>query len=259
MTAPAAWALHTDLPLEEANARLAHVDALGMVETEGKTTIYFADRGDGVALPGRWERVPARDWNATWKAGIEAVTVGAITIVPPWLPAPADAEIVLTIEPAQAFGTGHHETTTGCLGALQEVGVSGRSVLDVGTGTGVLALAAARLGASRVVATDTDPVAVATAIHNATANAVDLDVRPGSVDAASGEQFDVVVANLDTGTLVSLANDLAGAVSGGGCLIASGVSIRRQHEAVAALAGAGVAVVTRRGREWVLLLGRRPP
>jgi ribosomal protein L11 methyltransferase len=251
------WALHTDLPLDEVNVRLASVDVLGMVETEGRTTVYVAERDDSLPLTGRWEAVPDRDWNAAWKEGLQPVTVGAVTIVPPWLDAPAGSAVVLVIEPAQAFGTGHHETTTMCLATLQEVDVAGRSVFDVGTGTGVLALAAAKLGASRALACDIDPAAVATAEENALLNGVDVEVRVGSVGVAAGERFDIVVANLDTATLVSLAGSLVGALAEGGTLIASGVSLQRAAEAVTAFRRAGLDVQQRAGDEWVVLLGRR--
>ena len=248
------WALHTDLDLEELNARLAFVDPLGIVESDGRATAYFDRRRDDLAVDGTWVEVADQDWNETWKRGIAPVTVGAVTIVPPWLAAPPDSRIVLVIEPAQAFGTGHHETTTGCLGALQELDLRGRSVLDVGTGTGVLAIAAARLGAARVVASDIDPLAVAAAGANAAANGATIEVVHTSVPPG---RFDVVVANLDTPTITAHASALAGALAPGGSFVGSGVSIERQDEAVAALSGAGLALLGRPGREWVVLLGRR--
>ena len=252
------FAFRTAVSMDEANVRLAHVDSiLGMSEEDGRTTVYLPHRVDDLGLDGEWEELADRDWNESWKRGIEPVTVGRVTVIAPWLASPPDADVVLVIEPAQAFGTGHHETTTGCLGALQELELAGRSVLDLGTGTGVLALAAARLGAGRVVGVDTDPIAVATAAENARRNGVALDVRLGSVEAVAGEAFDVVVANLDTNTLHMVAGGLVAAIAPGGTLIASGVGLERSDEAVGLLAGAGLAAVARPGREWVVLLGRR--
>lgn len=252
------WALHTDLSLDEVNLHLAALEAaglLGIAEQDGRATVHLTGRPADLPLNGRWVPVEPRDWNAAWKAGIAPVTVGAVTIVPPWLPAPAGAPVVLVVEPAQAFGTGHHETTTGCLAALQELALHRARVLDVGTGTGVLALAAARLGATAVVAVDTDPLAVATARGNAAANGVTLDVRLGSADAADGT-FDVVLANLDTATLVGVAADLAARLAPRGTLVASGVGRERAADGRAALEALGLAVVVRPGREWVVLLGR---
>lgn len=257
MSPPAAWALHTALDLERLSVHLPALEAaglLGVVEEGGRATAYLAARADDLAVEGTWEPIADRDWHEGWKAGIAPVTVGAVTIVPPWLPAPDTAAIVLEIEVGQAFGTGHHETTTGCLAALQELDLAGRSVLDVGTGSGVLAIAAARLGAGRVVGVDTDPLAVAAAAENATRNNVDLELAPGSVDAVDG-RFDVVVANLDTTTLSALAVALVARMARPGTLVASGVSVPRSTEAVQALAAAGLAVRARPGREWVVLVG----
>ena len=253
------WALVTDLDLEAANARLAGVDVLGMVEADGRTTVYLSRRRDDLGVEGQWQQIEPRDWNEEWKRGIEPVTVGAFTIVPPWLDPPPGSQIVLEIEPAQAFGTGHHETTTGCLGALQELDLRDRSVLDVGTGTGVLAIAAARLGATPVVASDIDPLAVEAAVVNAERNGASIDVVLGSVDATvtGGRVFDVVVANLDTTTLGRVAPDLAAALALGGTFIGSGVGIEREEQAVTSLAAAGLAVTARPGGEWLVLIGRR--
>lgn len=253
--APAAWALHTDLDLEAVSVHLPVLEAaglLGVVEAAGVATVYLPDRVPDLPVAGRWEAVPEQDWHARWKADIAPVTVGAITIVPPWLPAPPGA---IVLEPGQAFGTGHHETTTGCLAALQELDLGGAAVLDVGTGSGVLAIAALRLGAARAVGVDTDPVAVAAAQENAARNRVAVTLRTGTVDAVDG-RFDVVVANLDTATLTALAGGLVGALAPGGALVASGVSVERTAEAEAALAAAGLPVLARPGREWTVLTGR---
>jgi ribosomal protein L11 methyltransferase len=259
------WVLHTDVSTDEVNLHLAALEAaglLGIAEESGQARIYLPRRCADLPLAGWWEQVADLDWNEAWKAGIEPVTVGVVRIVPPWLAGDADGAAVtlvieLVIEPAQAFGTGHHETTTSCLAALQRLDLSGRRVLDVGTGTGVLALAAARLGAGEVVAVDTDPVAVTTALGNADRNGLQLDVRPGSIEVAGAQPFDVVVANLDTDTLVSLAAALAARLRNDAVLIAAGVSRPRQGEAVSALQAAGLAVSAHPGREWTLLMGRR--
>ena len=255
---PPVWALHTEVDTDTVNlhlARLETVGLLGISEVDGRATVYLSRRDDSLPLPGRWEALPERDWNAEWRRSIAPVTVGAITVVPPWLATGAPEELV--VEPAQAFGTGHHETTTGCLAALQELDLRGCAVLDVGSGTGVLAIAAARLGAQRVVAVDVDPLAVAATADNAARNGVAVTVREGSLDAAGDGPYDVVVANLDTATLTRLADALAAVTGPGGALVASGVSNPRRAEAETALRRAGFAITGREGAEWTLLTGRR--
>lgn len=254
---PAAWALRTALSLDEVNLRLADLrrgGLLGVVEERGVVTVYLVRRVDGPGLDGAWEPVAHRDWTAEWRKGLEPVTVGDVTVAPPWrrddVPATGHG---LVIEPGQAFGTGHHETTAACLGALQELDVRAKRVLDVGTGSGVLALAAALLGAAEVVAVDVDPVAVATARANARLNGLSVDVRHGSLPAAGNRPFDVVTANLDTVTLTGLADGLAATLADGGTLVASGIGAGCQDPVAAALADVGLLVTPRPGREWVLL------
>lgn len=266
--APSAWALHTDASLEEVNRLLPTLEAagvLGLVEENGMTTVYLPTPVDDLPLEGRWEAVADVDWSAAWKAGLDPVTVGAVTVAPPWAARPGD----LVVDPGQAFGTGHHETTTACLEALQRLGAPGASVeglasgasrldcsvLDVGTGSGVLAIAAARLGAPAVVAVDTDPASVAASRRNAEANGVAVDVRQGSVDVVGG-RFELVLANLDTSTVTRLAAELVDRVAPGGALVVSGVSNEREEEATAALRAAGAAPTTHRGREWTTLVAR---
>ncbi|MGI9015985.1 MAG: 50S ribosomal protein L11 methyltransferase, partial [Euzebya sp.] len=122
---------------------LAGIDCLGLSEDDGIATAWFALRPDhDLPLPGRWEEVDDHDWSQRWKQGLQPVTVGRITVTLPWL-APAgpqthpDGSITLVIEPGLAFGTGHHETTNGCLAALQRQPPAGCEVTDIGPGPGV--------------------------------------------------------------------------------------------------------------------------
>ncbi len=254
------WRFVTAVDLEAASVHLPALEAAGlsgMTEEHGTTTLWFPDRVADLPLDGAWEPVPDVDWNAAWKAGITPVTVGRITIVPPWLPAPDDAELVIVIDPGMAFGTGHHETTTACLAALQEVPLAGRRVLDVGTGTGILAMAAALLGADDVQAVDVDPDAVAIARDNAAAHGGGVAVHEGSVEAAAAGHYDVVVANLDARTLPAMAPALAARLASGGTLIASGIGNDFAETIAAALQDRGLGAEVRPGREWALLVARR--
>ena len=258
--AAAAWALRTNATLDEVNVHLAMLSEaglLGISEEQGRATIYLSRHVPDLGLEGQWERVEDRDWNAAWKAGFDPVVVGDVAVVAPWHDAVPQAGVTLVIEPAQAFGTGHHETTTSCLAALQALDLAGASVFDVGTGTGVLALAAKALGAGRVLAVDVDPLAVEAAAENARLNAIAIEVAEGSASSAAGAQFDVVIANIDTATLGSLAAELVAAIRPGGRFVGSGVSNERIDEAVAALGAAGLAVDAAPGVAWALLTGRR--
>jgi ribosomal protein L11 methyltransferase len=273
--APGVWGLHTAAPLEEIDLHLARLTARGVSgaaavtvsEDAAGATVWLpvgaaptdgspSDDGDLAThldrvLEGTWERVAVDGWDERWRATIQPVRVGPFVVTPPWKATGGAQEIV--IEPAQAFGTGHHETTTGCLQALAAAQLRGRSVLDVGTGTGILAIAAARLGAAQVVACDTDPVAARTAQANAVANGAEVDVLAGSLDAVPAGAFDVVVANLDTATVVALARPLVDRCTE--LLVVSGVSNERRGEALEALRAAGMTVEAVPGREWTVVTG----
>lgn len=149
-----------------------------------------------------------QDWSNAWKAHIKSVQVGRLWVGPPWEAqnAPAD-KVRLVIEPKMAFGTGDHPTTSLCLGAVDDYMSThpGASVLDVGTGTGVLAIAAKKLGAGRVVGTDNDPVSVELARENAVDNGTPGVELSGKELTAVEGTFDLVVANILANTLIELA------------------------------------------------------
>ena len=154
--------------------------------------------------------VPEEDWSVAWRAHIRPTRVGRLWVGPPWEAPPRDA-VSLYIEPKMAFGTGDHPTTALCLEAVDAYLAAhpGCSVLDVGTGTGVLALAARKLGAGRVVGVDTDSVSVALAQENAEANGVDgVQLSSATLEEVPG-RFDLVLANILANTLVELAPALA--------------------------------------------------
>jgi ribosomal protein L11 methyltransferase len=253
----ATWVLHVAADLDEVNRRWAALTAAGMLgaaEVDGRTDVYFPTHVAGLALPGEWEEIPDQDWHARWREGLTPVRAGRWTITPSWHATGADTELV--VDPGQAFGTGHHETTVACLRALDNTTLAARRVLDLGTGTAVLAIACARRGA-RVVAVDVDPLAADAARDNAERNDVAVDVRLGGIETVDGERFDVVVANLDSATLILLAHRLATVLTADGELIASGVGNPRAGAVAEALRGAGLRVSVRTGDEWALLRAAR--
>ena len=152
------------------------------------------------------EEAPETDWSTAWRARIRSTRVGRLWVGPPWETAPAGT-VSVTIEPKMAFGTGDHPTTALCLAAVEAFcgAHPGASVLDVGTGTGVLALMARKLGAIRVVGVDNDPMSVTLAQENAALNGTGgVELSGASLDAVDG-QFDLVLANILANTLVELA------------------------------------------------------
>jgi ribosomal protein L11 methyltransferase len=215
--------------------------------------------------------VHEEDWASAWKEHFPVMRLGRrIVIKPTWRDyQPAPDDVIIALDPGMAFGTGLHPTTRLCLVGLEQWAdeglVEGASTLDVGSGSGILAVGAALLGARSVRALDTDPIAVASTHENAARNGVAIRASQGSVPLEEGP-FDLVLANLVAGILVALAADLAtcvrpgdGTAGSGGRLLASGVFSDREPEVRRAFLAAGLRVV-RRGQEtdWVSLDLERP-
>lgn len=240
-------------------ARLWVAGAHGVQELPDGLVAWFDDRTDAVPPGGSWADEPDRDWLAGWREGLGAVVVGGIHVVPSWTThEPAPDAVVLRLDPGVAFGTGHHATTALCLAALQRHLAPTHRVVDVGTGTGILAIAAALLGAREVVAVDVDVQAVDACRVNAAANGCDVDVRLGGPDAVRAPG-DLVLANLLTPTLHALADELAALTAPGGVLVASGVASERADGVAARLAAAGLEPVDRADRDgWAALELRHP-
>jgi len=221
--------------------------------------------GDGIVRPLRARTVDDASWADAWKRHFRVLRVGRrLVIRPSWRryrPRPGD--VVIELDPGMAFGTGQHATTRLCLEALEERIVPNSTVLDVGCGSGILAIAAALLGAARVDAIDIDPAAVRATSENAARNGVDGLVRTaqGSLGEAwpfqepAHGRYDLVLANLSARLVQELARLLLDALRPGGAAIVSGV-IEEQEEACRnALAAAGGRVLdVRREDGWVLLV-----
>ena len=212
--AGATWVARYALPPEAAEALIAELDSLGTLgleerEADGELLLlaYFraGDADDArlaaaaLAAPrARWlgcEAVPDTDWEQAWRAGLAPRCVAGLWVRPSWCDPAGAPEIV--IDPKQAFGSGEHATTRLALRLLLDALRPGDSLLDVGCGSGILALGALRCGAAAAVGFDLDPVACENAAENRRRNALPLDLFCGTLDAvASGTRFDVVVANL---------------------------------------------------------------
>ena len=189
-------------------------DALGHLQAFGLGPI-----GELVA-----REIKEEDWLESWKAQFTPLRIGRFLVRPTWSDARADAGLIeIVLDPGMAFGTGLHPTTQQCLVALSTLPLEGRAVLDVGTGSGILAIAAAKRGASPVVAVDTDAISVEAARENTARNGAVIPVGEGSAADVPG-RFDVVIANIVSPVLQKIAPDLVARLAPKGILIVTGIS-----------------------------------
>lgn len=213
-----------------------------------------------------YRTLDAEDWAEAWKAHYQPVRIGRrLLIRPQWIaiePAPGDIEI--TLDPGMAFGTGTHPTTQLCLEALERLMQPAHDVLDLGSGSGILAIAAAKLGARKVLALDIDPIAVEATTANARANGVGAKViaEQGSLASVLGSarRFDLAVVNILARVILQLAEQrLSEIVRPGGLVICSGIIDTQLDEVEAALRRSGLLPCARRQQgDWVLVEAKRP-
>ena len=192
--------------------------------------------------------VPDEDWAARSQAALTPIVIGALTVAPPWtvtdvLRASAPGPVIL-IQPSMGFGTGHHASTRLCLRLLQEMPLARKAVIDIGTGSGVLAIAASILGAATVAGVDVDPDALVNARENLELNApaARVDFREHDVSAGGGAfsgSFDLVLANLTGALLCRSGHAFTALARPGATLIASGFQTHEFDEVTAALDAAG--------------------
>lgn len=206
----------------------------------------------------RLERLEETDWSTKWRQDFKPIAFGRLYVVPTWLEAPDEAELVLRLDPGMAFGTGTHETTALCLERIVERGRV-RRMLDVGTGSGILALGALLAGAESAVGTDNDPEALVVARENAELNELEDKLVLSSRDPDQLGGFDLVVANILRDPLIELAPKIAAAVLPGGHLLLSGLLVHQLDDVARAylqLGGFADRRDTHRG-EWGLIELRR--
>ncbi|HXG91258.1 MAG TPA: 50S ribosomal protein L11 methyltransferase [Blastocatellia bacterium] len=206
--------------------------------------------------------IAEQDWMQKWKEGFEPIEIGSrLIIAPSWkLPEEPQGRAVVQIDPGMAFGTGTHETTRLCLEAIEKY-FRGGSMLDVGTGTGILAIAAARLApGSRTTAIDIDPQAVEVARENVAINNVadSIEVCEGQPREFAGRAFDCVVANLTAEVILDLMNDLTASLEPSGLMIISGILNMLASDVERAAIEAGLTIIEQRtAGEWTMIVARK--
>lgn len=225
--------------------------------------LYYLGRLYPVSEP-RYRQIVDEDWSTTWRKNYKPFQIGRrIWIQPSWLEAENidGDDLVITLDPGMAFGTGLHPSTRMCIEAMEELVQPGYSILDIGTGSGILAIAAVGFGARKVLALDKDRIAVRTARENVRINLVSeyIELLQGSLDSLGPSKWDIVVVNILAPVIIGLIQEgLLSYLSTKGRVIMSGI-IDEQVESVQNALGDAGGEVTRKitTRDWVALVAKQ--
>ncbi|MBN3525889.1 50S ribosomal protein L11 methyltransferase [Paenibacillus apiarius] len=251
---------------------------LRSIEAEVKARIeelrtYDIDPGEAAMS---WRTVHEDDWANAWKKYFKPIRVtDRLTIKPTWESySPTEGERIIELDPGMAFGTGTHPTTSLCLRTLESVIQGGEDVIDVGTGSGILAIGACKLGAKHVLAIDLDPVAVSSAYENSRLNGLEseITVREGDllhVIKTNGQEegtgfgvtlpVQIVVANILAEIILLFIDDALAALQPGGIYIASGIYKNKEEAVEEALKAGGFTIEAKhREADWVAIVARKP-
>ncbi len=266
--------------LEQQVAEIAHVDLIepellakprdvviihiylepGAQPAETLGAIQARMEAAGIPYTVRTAGVAQEDWQNGWRKYYHPMEIGRrLAVVPSWQAYDTD-RVKLLLDPGLAFGTGGHETTSLCLEALDELTAGGERVLDIGTGSGILAIAALKLGAACAEGVDIDPVAVRTACENAALNGVagQFTGLVGDLSDKASGTYQIITANIVANAIISLAPAVPGLLAEGGHFIASGIIDTRAQEVAEALAKAGLTIAQRKDkRGWVCFVCTR--
>lgn len=222
-------------------------------------------RNLGLGFTIGYQTLDEQDWAESWKAFFHPQPITARLVVKPtWREYdPASGQQVIEIDPGMAFGTGTHPTTAMCVQLLENHLQAGDAVLDVGTGSGILLIAAAKLGAGRLNGVDSDPIAVSIARENLDLNAIPkegAELRCGHLLDTVAERFDVVVANILADVIIDLLDQVPAVLAPGGRFICSGIIQGRREEVLHKMAACGFHLIESLERdEWVALAGQYNP
>jgi len=260
--------------IEQQVAEIAHVDLIEqelldkprdrviihMYLEPGASPVAARMEAAGIPYTVETEGVEQEDWQNGWRKYYHPMEIGSrLAVVPSWQQYDTD-RVKLILDPGLAFGTGGHETTSLCLEALDEQVRGGERVLDIGTGSGILAIAALKLGAASAEGVDIDPVAVRTAGENAALNGVQdkLTVLVGDLSDKASGTYDIITANIVANAILSLAPAVPGLMAEGATFIASGIIDSRKDEVIAGLEKAGLSVVeVKEKRGWECIVCKK--
>lgn len=245
---------YTDIP-EAVNTEVVTVKAYLPVDAELDDKLrIFKERVDALAGhdidKGSGDisccEIQDEDWTTSWKEFFHPTKVGDIIVIKPsWEEYNASPDdIVIELDPGMAFGTGTHHTTSMCVRLLEEIITGGMEVFDVGTGSGILAITSAKLGAGKVTAVDFDPVAVRTAKENAAINGVSGCISVAQGDLLNGVlgKADVIIANIVADIIIRLLDDIEGKLKEDGTMLASGIIAERVADVTEAVIAHGLIV-----------------
>jgi len=257
--------------------KMTEMGSTGFLEKEGKILAYFEEKADIAVICDKlsgfgdvlrssgldpvfsfeYSLLPEKDWNENWKKSFSPIDIGEdLTIIPSWLKKDT-SRIPVIIDPGMVFGTGYHETSQTCLVIIEKIakGEQKESCLDIGTGSGILAIGAAKLGFRHVTAVDIDPMAIDAAERNVEENSLsNVVIKEGDVTAVDGS-FDLIVANLLSGILVDIAHEIVSRLNPGGKAILSGMLIDQEGDVIKAFKKAGLLLSeTVVSGKWVTLV-----
>jgi ribosomal protein L11 methyltransferase len=247
---------------------LLHAYVFGPLAEEERAEIlaslHEAGLSEAIRGEAEWGTVRDEDWAEKYKEFYDIEKIGRIVIRPLWRDYEANpGDVVVDLDPGMAFGTGQHPTTRMCIQALQDRMHAGDYVLDLGSGSGILAIAAIALGASRCIATDTEDQAVQMTGENVGHNGMSdrIETRPGSIEAVGSDgPFDCVMANINATWISTLANDIAAQLKPGGWVAAAGIIEERAGLARDALEAASLRIdETMEIGEWRTFIASKQP
>ena len=260
--------------------RLVGLDTTGFLEKGEKILAYFEEKSDMAFISKELSRfsvvlkssgldpvfsfeyslLPEKDWNENWKKNFSPINIGEnLTIIPSWLKQDTD-RIPIVIDPGMVFGTGYHETSQTCLILIEKFSKANKkeSCLDIGTGSGILAIGAAKLGFRKVTALDIDPMAIDASVRNVQENGLsNVVVREGDIRSVNGS-FDLIVANLLSGILVDIATEIVSHLEPEGAAFLSGMITGQEDEVIKAFEKTGLKLgETVISGKWVTLIFSR--